>query len=104
MQVCEIDRLGRDELIARSGSEIVDIFNEKGIGEGMLGQQDELGAAGGEIGGDGGADAGGTAGEDADFAVEEAGGGIRGALEVGFEDVEDSEGEDKFEEEGEERD
>lgn len=61
-------------------------------------------AAGGEIVGDGGADAGSAAGEDADFAVEEAGGGVCGALEVGFEEVEDDERKDGFDEEGEVRD
>lgn len=70
VQAREVDPLGVDELVLGRGAQILDVFDEKGVGGGRLRQEHELSTARGELLGDLGPDAGCAAGEDDDFSVE----------------------------------
>ena len=61
MERGEVDLLGGDELVAGALAQVFDVVDEERVGELVLGEQDELGAAGGEAGCDLGADARGAA-------------------------------------------
>ena len=45
MQRLEIGLLGGDQVVFRLFAEVVDVLNEERIGEGMLGEEDDLGAS-----------------------------------------------------------
>lgn len=49
---------GVDELVGGAGAQVVDVVDQEGVGGWVLGQEDDLGAAGREREGDGRADAG----------------------------------------------
>lgn len=46
MERGEVDLFGGDELVVRLFSEVLNEFDDEGVGEGMLGKEDDLGAAG----------------------------------------------------------
>lgn len=49
---------GVDEFVTGAAAEVFDVVDQKGVGGGMLGEEDDLGAAAGEGVRYGGADAG----------------------------------------------
>lgn len=57
MEGGKVDLLGGYELVAGLGAQVFDVVDEKGVGEGVLREEDELSAAGGKAFGYFGADA-----------------------------------------------
>ena len=57
MQGGEIDLLGVDEFIGGVGAEVFDVFDQEGVRGGMVGEEEDLSAAGSKGASDCGADA-----------------------------------------------
>lgn len=46
MEGSEVDLLGGDELVVGLFSQVLNEFDDEGVGEGVLGEEDDLGTAG----------------------------------------------------------
>lgn len=45
MQRCKVDLFGSNEVIVGFVSQVLDVFDDEGITEGVLGEEDDLGAS-----------------------------------------------------------